>query len=215
MRTSGNFNQTLVFIDESGDGGFKFDKSSSRYFVISLIIFDDTLEAEKTAVAIKELRRTLGFGDHIEFKFNKSRRVVREQFLRAVNPFQFRVRSLVIDKKILYSPMLRNNINEFYSYAIKLVLKHSPVVGASIKIDGSGGREFRRSFLVYLRKQLNSDEKTLMKSVKLIDSKSSVLIQMADMIAGSIHCAKNPERTDVNAYRSIIEHHIEDEWNFQ
>ena len=51
----------LVFIDDSGDPGFKFDRGSSRFFVIVLLIFNDELEAEKTAIAIKELRRSLKF----------------------------------------------------------------------------------------------------------------------------------------------------------
>jgi hypothetical protein len=59
----------LVFIDDSGDSGFKLDKGSSAFFVIALVIFDDELEAEKTAIAIKGLKRDLGFPDNLEFKF--------------------------------------------------------------------------------------------------------------------------------------------------
>ena len=62
----------LVFIDDSGDPGFKFERGSSRYFIVLILIFNDELEAEKTAVAIKELRRNLGFPDDAEFKFSKS-----------------------------------------------------------------------------------------------------------------------------------------------
>ena len=47
----------LVFIDDSGDPGFKIEKGSSTHFVIAMVCFDDTLEAEKTTVAIKELKR--------------------------------------------------------------------------------------------------------------------------------------------------------------
>lgn len=38
----------LVFIDDSGDPGFKLQKGSSLIFVISCIIFDEELEAEKS-----------------------------------------------------------------------------------------------------------------------------------------------------------------------
>lgn len=38
----------LIFIDDSGDPGFKLDKGSSKVFVIACVIFDDGLEAEKT-----------------------------------------------------------------------------------------------------------------------------------------------------------------------
>src|SRR6056297_1396380 len=97
----------LVFIDDSGDPGFKIDKGSTAIFVISAVIFDDNLEAEKTAVAIKEARRKLGFSDSMEFKFNKSRKDVRLEFLRAIKSFDFRVRAIVIEKEIIRSPELR------------------------------------------------------------------------------------------------------------
>jgi len=61
-----------VFIDDSGDAGFKINKGSSRFFVISAVIFSDDLEIEKTALEIKKLKRELRFPDDIEFKFNKS-----------------------------------------------------------------------------------------------------------------------------------------------
>lgn len=207
----------LVFIDDSGDPGFKLDKGSTRFFVISLIIFDDELEAEKTAVAIKELRRSLKFPDDMEFKFNKSSKNVRKKFLRTINPFCFKIRSLIIDKSLIRSDELKRNKNSFYSYAIKTVLKHSnnSILNAKVKIDGSGDRIFRKSFLSYLRKQLNSRHKRIIKNCKLVNSKGNVLIQMADMIAGSIRRSCDKLKTDSGTYKDIIKRRIEDEWQFK
>ena len=206
----------LVFVDDSGDPGFKFDKGSTRYFVIALVIFSDDLEAEKTAVAIKELRRKLGFPDKMEFKFFKSSREVRERFLHAVTGFDFKVRCLVIDKTKLYSDELKNNKDSFYSYAIKMVLKHSTEVrDAKVKIDGSGDRLFRRNFLYYLRKQLNDKERKIIKHCKLVDSKENVLIQLADMVAGSIRRSYDVEKEDHAVYRGIIRKRLDDVWDFK
>jgi hypothetical protein len=47
----------LVFIDDSGCAGFKFDKGSSRFFVISAVIFDDNLEAEKNSYFDKRTKK--------------------------------------------------------------------------------------------------------------------------------------------------------------
>lgn len=207
----------LIFIDDSGDPGFKIGKGSTENFVISLVIFDDELEAEKTAVAIKELRRSFKFPDDMEFKFNKSNKIVREKFLKKVNPFKFRIRSLVVDKKAIRSNELKTNKNSFYGYFIKMALKYSnnSISNAKIKIDGSGDRTFRRSFLGYLRQQLNSKEKRVMKNCKLVDSKGNILIQMADMIAGSIRRYYDRTKTDSGLYKSIIKNHIDDEWPFK
>ena len=67
----------LVFIDDSGDPGFKLEKGWSKHFVIACIIFDDNLDAEETALKIKRLRRALKWRDDHEFKFNKTNKQIR------------------------------------------------------------------------------------------------------------------------------------------
>lgn len=207
----------LVFIDDSGDPGFKINKGSSLVFVIACVIFDDELEAEKTAVAIKELRRDLKFPDSVEFKFSKSSREVREKFLQAVNGYKFKVRCLVIKKELIHSQKLRDNKNSFYSYAVKLLLEHSggSILDAKIRIDGSGDRVFRKSFTTYLRKQLNSDLKKVMRDCRLVDSKSNVLVQMVDMVAGSVRRSYELDKGDRTIYKKIVTKHIVDEWQFK
>lgn len=207
----------LVFVDDSGDPGFKLDKGSSRYFVVLILIFDDELVAEKTAVAIKELRRNLGFPSDVEFKFHKSSKDVRVKFLQTVNYFKFRVRALVVDKTLIQSQELRTNKNSFYSYAIKTGLKYTSgsVLDAKIRIDGNGDRVFRKSFLSYLRRQLNSREQKIMKNCKLVDSRENVLVQMADMLAGSVRRFYDTDKSDHKTYKAIIKKHTEDEWRFK
>ncbi len=206
----------LVFIDDSGDAGFKLNRGSTRFFVISAVIFDDNLEAEKAAIAIKETRRALGYPDFVEFKFNKSRKKIRTVFLKAINKYDFRIRCLVVDKQLIRSDELKNNRNSFYSYMIKTLLKYSndTILDASIKIDGGGDRTFRRSFITYLRKQLNSKESHVIKNCKLVNSKNNQLIQMADMVAGSIRRSYT-DKLDSKIYKKIISKHIQDEWPFK
>lgn len=207
----------LVFIDDSGDAGFKLGKGSSKFFIICAVIFDDNLEAEKTALAIKELRRELFKRDDVEFKFHKSNRKTRKLFLERMAKFKFRVRCLVVDKSLLYSPKLRGNKDSFYSYIIKTMLKYSngTIFDAKIRIDGSGDRVFRRSFVAYLRRELNGNERKILLNCKMIDSKNDVLIQMADMIAGTMHRSHQKDKTDRDIYKNIIKKRIEDEWSFK
>jgi len=207
----------LVFIDDSGDPGFNFEKGSTAFFVIACIIFSDDLEVERVGVSIKELKRALKFPDEVEFKFNKSSRKIREKFLKSVNGFDFKIRCLVIDKRIIKSDKLKNDKNSFYSYAIKSLLGNSgeSILNAKIRIDGSGDRVFRRRFLTYLRKQLNTKQKKIIESCKLVDSKNNVLIQMVDMIAGSIKRSHDESKTDSLIYKNIFKKHIEDEWKFR
>lgn len=207
----------LVFIDDSGDPGFKFEKGSTNYFIIAMVIFDDELEAEKTAVAIKELKREIGFSDNTEFRFFKTCQDYRIEFFKKINKFNFRVRCLVVDKRIIHSSELRSNKNSFYAYFIKEVLKKSghTILNAKIRIDGSGDRLFRKNFFTYLRKELNSKDKKIIKNCKMDDSKRNVLIQMADMVAGSINRAQSKDKKDGYFYLNIIKEHIEDLWFFK
>ncbi len=209
--------KTLVFIDDSGDAGFSFGRGSSTYFIIAAIIFTDPLEVEKTAVAIKEYRRRIKFPDDTEFKFNKSGKVVRIGFLDTVNKFAFKIRCIVINKTLIRSEELKGHKNSFYSYAIKMLLKysHESIVDAKIKIDGSGDRVFRKSFATYLRKTLNSSEKKIVSHLAFANSKDNVMIQMADMVAGSIRRSFDEDKSDRSIYKKIIQKHIEDEWNFR
>src|SRR3989344_4532555 len=206
----------LVFLDDSGDPGFKLYKGSTKYFIIAMVIFDDDLEAEKTAIAIKELRRELKWPDYREFRFYKSSRDIRLRFLEKIKHFNFRIRALVVDKSIIRSDELRANKDKFYAYFIKEVLKHSgrTIKDAKVKIDGSGDRIFRRNFLSYLRRELNDGERTIMKHCKMEDSKTNVLIQFADMAAGAINRSYS-DKNDAKEYKSIIAKRIEDEWSFK
>ena len=207
----------LVFIDDSGDPGFKLSKGSSLFFVISAVIFNDNLEAEKTALSIKELRRELFRRDDVEFKFNKSKKIIRLKFLENIKNYKFRVRCLVVEKKILRSPELKGNKNSFYGYTIKTMLKYSndTILDAKIRIDGSGDRIFRKNFISYLRKELNGKDRKILKNCKFVDSKSDVLIQVADMVAGAIHRSYQNNKVDSKIYKDIIKKSIEDEWKFK
>lgn len=48
-----------IFIDESGDSGFKFDKGSSKFFTIAMVIFNDHDEATACEDRINLLKREL------------------------------------------------------------------------------------------------------------------------------------------------------------
>src|SRR5438309_10431527 len=115
----------LIFIDDSGDPGFQLTKGSSPVFVICLVIFDDNLVAEETAVALKKVRRELGFPDTVEFKFHKSRKEVKKKFLQISSKFSFRVRAIIVEKNKIHSNFLRTSKDSFFNYVVMQVLKNS------------------------------------------------------------------------------------------
>lgn len=182
-----NDDTVLVFIDDSGDPGFKLDKGSSSHFVIACIIFDDNLDAEETALRIKRLRRSLKWRDDHEFKFNKASKAIRLAFLEEVKGCKFRVRAIVADKSLVRSRELRRNKNKFYNYMIKEVLSKSAgsITNGSIRLDGHEDRAYKKAATTYFRQQANP-RGAVIKNMKFVNSKNDNLVQLADMVAGSI-----------------------------
>jgi len=206
----------LVFIDDSGDPGFKIEKGSTPVFVIACVIFDDELEAEKTAVAIKELRRRLKKSENFEFKFNKANRRFRLKFLNLAVHFKFRIRAIVFVKNKIRSAELRTSKSSFYNYAVKMVLKHNfgTIKEAKIRLDGRGDRLYKREVIRYLRQELNNRETRLFQKFQFVDSKANVLIQLADMVAGAIHRKYEVGKTDAGTYYAVIKKRVENLWEF-
>jgi len=149
----------LVFVDESGDTGFKLGQGSSGQFTITLVIFSENEEAEATSRRIDELRAELKLsedGRKGEFHFNDNSNDQREAFLIAVSKFDFTIFSVVVDKAGLALEGISNK-SAFYNFICGLVFdsaKHR-IAEATITIDSMGGQEFKRQLEKYLKQRMN------------------------------------------------------------
>lgn len=204
----------LVFIDESGDPGFKLTKGSSPNFVTTMVIFDDQAEALRTQRTISELRGELRVKP--EFKFSKLYSPHRDRFFAEMAGHQFRTRSIVVQKELIYSDALRTVKDSFYKFFVRNMLQHDSgaLQNAKVIIDGSGDRAFKRAFRSYLRRHLDAG------SVQKVDLKDSVkdpLVQLADMVAGAVARSYKTERADSNRWRSVLQRNgqIENVWDFR
>lgn len=206
--------QQLVFIDEAGDPGFKIGQGSSSYFVIALIIFNDNLDAEEAALKIKRYRQQLKYKEGYEFKFNKSSHKLRKEFLKEVKNCNFIVRAIVVNKKDIYSLHLRTNKEPFYNYFLMQVLdkSHHFITDGLIRIDGRGEKSFQQQLQTYLRQSLNIDKGHTISNLRFRNSKKDVLIQLADMIAGTV---RYKYERDNDEYYEIIRKRINDVWEYK
>ncbi len=203
----------LVLIDESGDAGFKLARGSTRHFVVAMVIFDDSKEAERTSEIIGIARRDLRIKP--EFKFNKCSAQVKDGFFWAVASCKFSVRALVVDKHKIYSENLRENKDLFYNFFIKSLLQHDndALVGARIKIDGSGDRAFKRELGAYLRRESKSWK---IANVKFSESHRDSLIQLADMVVGAIaRSYRQDDRSDHDRWRKMLSGKIQNVLDFK
>jgi hypothetical protein len=172
----------IVFVDESGDPGFKIAKGSSKHFVMAMVIFDSDLHANASQTAKSLLDET---GVKPEFKFNKCSHDIRKRFFAAVKNHKFHARAIVVNKQIIYSGALREVKDSFYKYFVRQMIEKDGglLTNAKLVIDGSGDRAFKKEFCSYLKKRLNT---AAIAKIALKDSKSDHLLQLADMVAGAM-----------------------------
>jgi len=192
----------LVFIDESGDTGRKIGKGSSQYFIVVLVMFEENDDAIACDQRIALLHKELHLPVTYEFKFNKMRKDTRMAFLRAVSPYDFFYFGIVINKDPKKLTGTGFSVKEsFYKYACSLVFSHAKpnLKNAIVVIDGSGSRAFKRELQSYLKRKVGDP----IKKVKIQSSHSNNLIQLADVVAGSLHRSYT-QKDDRNDYRPLL-----------
>lgn len=134
-------------------------------------------------------------------------------FFAAVSGCKFSVRAIVIEKAKIYSSYLRTEADSFYNFFVNKLIQHDGGVlqGASIKIDGSGDREFRRALETYLRRQVAVGK---IAKFRFAESHRDNLIQLADMVTGAI-ARSYSNRPDADRWRQQIKRKIGDVWEFR
>lgn len=202
-----------IFIDESGDAGFKLVRGSSQHFIVSMVIFHTEDAATATTRTIERLAGELRVKP--EFKFAKSCDKVRDGFFAGISGCQFTTRSVVVDKTKIYSTHLKEHKECFYNFFIRTMLKYDNGIldQAKIIIDGSGDRTFKNEFKAYIRRSLPEQS---IRKLSLKDSKSDPLIQLADMVAGAIARSYKSDKSECDKWRRMLHanRQIDNVWNF-
>lgn len=196
----------LVFIDESGDPGFRTDKGSSPIFVAAMVIFDSGEDAMRTERVISDALERLRA--KLEFKFNKCDTRVRDGFFEAVQDCPFIVRAIVVRKEVIWSPRLRTDKENFYRYFVRQMMTYDGdrLTNAKVIIDGSGDREFRNMLKTTLRRQIG----TKVRDIRFANSRNDILVQLADMCAGAIARSYRTDRKNANRWRLMLRPRIND-----
>lgn len=207
-----------IYIDESGDAGFKTSQGSSKCLVVCLVCFKNQELADEAICAINHLRAQLGWPSNVEFKFSKTKHDIREKFLHTVAGIDFEICAIVMQKDLIRSEHLRGNKDDFYRYTVKhgLGSAASLIEDADIFLDGSGDRIFKREFSTYLRREFAPSSGLSFNSFRFVkESENNQLIQLADMCAGAIGRSYSPEKKHSQSYKQIITRRIRNEWAFK
>lgn len=172
--------------DESGDFSFKFDKGASRSIVIAVIA---TPEPDALRELLSNIRKENRLSPSHEFGFhNTSSAQLRQRVFTALRSANFEAWALVVDKTTLPETFhLFMSGLDVYTFFVSEVVRHIPVekrAGATLILDEMGYPEQTREELKRMFKKRNIEHG--FNRISMRRSKQEALIQVADLVAGSI-----------------------------
>jgi hypothetical protein len=109
----------LVFIDDSGDPGFDFEKGSSRYLVIAGVSFDSSDDANTLKEKIRVCKMRIGLPENYELKFSAIKKRYVKTILSETSLESFWIETLIVDKYSLQESKRQIGKESLYNYAIK------------------------------------------------------------------------------------------------
>lgn len=188
----------LAFIDESGDPRFN-DGASDRLEFSAILIEENKQDAviEQLEIIQKKLNLT-------EFKSQKIRTEKRRiEILESINSVEFKFINLSIEKRKVFGDWT-SNPKVFYKYTQKILHTelHRLYENRSVTIDKFGNEQYQTSLKEYLESSL---QLKLFGDVILIGSaKNDILIQLADLIAGTNRLLRKNKFQNSNKISSLL-----------
>jgi hypothetical protein len=201
----------LLFIDESGDWGMK-SKASARNFTLAAVLFKTIKDADACEEGIRQLRQQKGWSADFWFHFTHLSDKSRNDFFNAVAPFDFSYVASTLDKTRLKKGRWKSK-EYFYDEACRRLVDALEVPMRSCYSPG-GKPTLGEAFIsatdeaVYIRlmqdhlQRLKADNgRPFLKKAKPKKSKTSSLLQLADMVCGAVACQQNHGRGE---FRKMI-----------
>lgn len=194
-----------VFIDDSGDGGFKVGHGSTSHLVMAACVFREPKQLEELKRITEACQAKHRFGR--EVKFNKTKDAFKNDYFEAIRTLQFVVRAISIDKSLVYSGHLRSSPAAFKSHAIRQLLTHTggTIHRAKVVVDGQDTKAFGIPDRAYLLRMANKNNIETLREVEFADSRANVGLQLADMAAGAINAAKRTHRPSNDKYLRMLD----------
>lgn len=174
----------FIYIDDSGDPGLTGEGSSN--FIIASVVLVSKEKRDSLSQAIDEYKKGLGWKECEELKFHKTHKDTIRLAIRTANKYNYSAYAIIIDKSKLSIDSLSSiEKDSIFLYTIKELLIKIKLPDSDIIIDGIRGPKYTKKARSYLRRELkNNGIKT--GRISFEDSRSNPLIQLADLVAGSV-----------------------------
>lgn len=181
-----------AYIDEYGAFGFKFDKPNcSSHFIICAIIMEEN-EIHIAEEGLEKVRNKYFQTGEIKSSKVKGNHRRRKIILDEMLKLPFHIYLYVVDKRKIYENSGLRYKQSFYKYLTNQVYEELRVNFRELNIvaDEIGANEFKKSFYNYTKSK-QKVTRTLFgeeydeSDINLVNSKSSLINQLADFVAGS------------------------------
>lgn len=113
----------VVYIDESGDEGFRFDKGSPRWFALSAVITQKPTDLETVKLVDRVRAEVLKKKDNDPLHFRELKHEQRIPFIHAIAEANLKSVSVLIHKPSITSTEIFQQKNRLYFYAARLLLE--------------------------------------------------------------------------------------------
>jgi hypothetical protein len=180
-----------IYVDWSGDPGFRFRRGSSELLIIAAMMVDEE-------ITVAHLRKRLSLSDDFEFHFSQVDHRIREEFCAYIGT-EIKIASAVVlkvNKQLLPKEFRLKTGERVVADFIALCIKSLPPLLLQNAILIYDGKKEQKSFRNILRKTLSDALKPgiYLGEVKAVPASQNDGLQIADMLAGLI-------RTDAKSVR--------------
>jgi hypothetical protein len=173
-----------AFIDESGSYGFSF-KNHDTHFIVTAILVE---EGEKTKIleeSFNKIKEKIFHG--AEIKSNKIKDTTRIRIFNEIKNLDFSFYSVIIDKREIFDDSgIRNWRKSFYKFLYRQLYEklYSTFSNITCFSDELIDKKFIAGLKEYIEKETQN---TLFQQVTFANSKDIHLIQLADLISGTLN----------------------------
>jgi len=203
--------RSYLFIDDSGDTGFK--KSATSHFLIAALLVIDEDQKQKISEAIDLFRRNLGWSEMHEIKFNTAEKGIIIDFIDFIKEFNYSAYVMVLDKsKVNPDKIPKSRVSLYFQIIKELILKLK-LINPVITIDGRADKKFAKEIKTFLRQSLR-EHGVYDSRIYLVDSRKNSLIQLTDIVVGSVARSYKKEKTDSQTYLNALGDKIVDIYEF-
>ncbi|MBN3037200.1 MAG: DUF3800 domain-containing protein [Candidatus Diapherotrites archaeon] len=192
-----------IFLDESGDTGFK-KSGSSKFFVITILLTRDELGIKRAVKRVRQRKLKKKMKQLPEIKANNSSDTTRRRFLTDLAGLDIDVLSIILSKDTVYE-YLRSKQTKLYHYLANLILNECSLTGEEVHLivdKRERKRLVRDDFDDYIKRN-NNQCKTI--TVSHFGSKNSAGLQAVDFLSWAVF--RKYESSD-GSYYSLIKDKI-------